>query len=977
MRKHLVVLLAYLGLALLLTFPLVAHLTSHVPGDGIDDPSLAWNLWWVKHAFVDQPQNPFDCTWQFWPVGINLAFYTLTILNGMLSVPLQTAFNVITAYNILLLSSFVLGGFGAYLLCLDVLAPSRPSRLPSSGPSRLRDPDLAAFLAGALYAFASGKLFYAALGQGNIASSQWIPFAALYILRTARPGGRVRDAALAALFIVLQAYAELTYASFLIIFALVVAAWHLVKAVKDSGGQPKRQVSVRELLGPVSAVAKPQHIGPPGSVGSTSLSTTGQSGLTDRLQGSAAPGRLPIFNLQSSIFNLIARFALLAALFGIGIAPVLLNMLPDLAAEGDFFTAGGGFADLFSADLAGYALPTQLHPLLGDIVRGWSGRVAAGQTGAQFPVDKGQHIYVGYTALALAVIGVWHGRRRSATWFWVTATGLFFLLTLGPSLRIAGHDTGLPLPFRIMEQLPFFKGNRYPSRYSVMLLASLAPLVALGAAAVQRRFQAGLPSSAGRVLPLLLLPLLLFEHLSAPLPLFDLRVPALYQRVAEAPGDFALLELPLGWRNGARVAGKQDILIMQQLWYQSEHGKRLLGGNTSRNPEFKFQYFSEDPTLARLIALTNAADLPQHTALRDALAATPVTEADRTRARDWAAFLNIRYVMVHRDKLPPEAEQAAADLLPLALVAEDGPLALYALAGETPIPQTFTPATAQGRMILAEGWSPPPAAAVGETAEPVEVYAQRAEVRLLLPVPREEAILHLAGWSLAPDQRVTVVVDGRVAGVQPLPESPVALAFELPADPARTALSDVRLRFAATTSLHTWGQRLSAAGPVGLLVRSAGQETGDFAHIYVDGMEQAPGGRGYNLVALDGRDGTIFAAASFDTHADPAANAQLAQWVTALPADAWVAGAVRDEASLNLNDEGVAALRSLGVQADLRGHFRWGHAFIGRVGASATPATEMLDGWRVAEVGFRLRVSSPDVAAALGGVRIENRLIDK
>ncbi len=99
--------------------------------------------------------------------------------------------------------------------------------------------------------------------------------------------------------------------------------------------------------------------------------------------------------------------------------------------------------------------------------------------------------------------------------------------------------------------------------------------------------------------------------------------------------------------------------------------------------------------------------------------------------------------------------------------------------------------------------------------------------------------------------------------------------------------------------------------------------------------------------------------------------------MTALPADAWVAGAVRDEASLNLNDEGVAALRSLGVQADLRGHFRWGHAFIGRVGASATPATEMLDGWRVAEVGFRLRVSSPDVAAALGGVRIENRLIDK
>jgi hypothetical protein len=203
------------------------------------------------------------------------------------------------------------------------------------------------------------------------------------------------------------------------------------------------------------------------------------------------------------------------------------------------------------------------------------------------------------------------------------------------------------------------------------------------------------------------------------------------------------------------------------------------------------------------------------------------------------------------------------------------------------------------------------------------------------------------------------------------------LAFALPADPARGALSDVRLRFARMTSVQTWGERLGPAGLVGLLVRSAGQETGDFAHIYVDGVEQAPGGRGYNLVALDGRAGTVLAAASFDTHADPAENARLVQWVAALPPDVWVAGAVRDEASLNLNDEAVAALRSLGVQADLRGHFRWGHAFIGWAGADAMPATETLDGWRVAEVSFRLPVSSPDVAAALSGVRIEKRQIDK
>ena len=49
----------------------------------------------------------------------------------------------------------------------------------------------------------------------------------------------------------------------------------------------------------------------------------------------------------------------------------------------------------------------------------------------------------------------------------------------------------------------------------------------------------------------------------------DLRVPTIYARVAAEPGDFALLELPPGWRNGARVAGKQDVVIMSQLWNQT------------------------------------------------------------------------------------------------------------------------------------------------------------------------------------------------------------------------------------------------------------------------------------------------------------------------------------------------------------------------------------------------------------------------
>ncbi len=920
MRKYIWVLLAYLFLSLVLTWPMAAQLAAYVPGDGIDDPALAWNLWWVKHSLVDQPQNPFACNWQFWPIGINLAFYTLTILNGLLSIPLQAAFGILPAYNILLLSSFVLSGFGAYLLCLDFLrGGDARTRHPISGSPRLPvtlSPrhlvTLSSFLGGALYAFASAKMFYAALGQGNIASSQWIPFAMLYVLRTARKEGGTRDAVLAALFLILQAYAELTYASFLLVFIGLVVVWRLVAA----------------------------------------SSAAGSFGATVRW--------------------LIARFALLGMLFAVGIAPVLANMLPDLRSEGDFFTSGGGFADVFSADLAAYAVPTQLHPFLGGVIRGWVNDASLQADGRDFAVNKGQHIYVGYVALTLAAAAVWHGRRRGGSWFWATAALLFFLLTLGPSLRIAGADTGIPLPFRLFEQLPFFKGNRYPSRYSVMLLASLAPLVALGAHRLLvgvgrlrrggRDFQSpGL--SVGCFAAILIV--LLFEHLSLPLPASNLgNVPALYDIVAAEPGDFTLLELPLGWRNGARVAGKQDVLIMQQLWYQTSHGKRLLGGNTSRNPEFKFQYFSENPTLARLIALTNAADLPQHDALRATLAALPVTDDDQAAARAWAAFLNIRYVMVHRDKLPFETEALLRELLPLTMAAEEGDLALYRVTEPLTQSSVFFPGTDQGRSILGEGWSPP----AGDS-QPASVYAQRHEARLLLPLPPDATTIRLDGQALASGQSVRLVVDGRAVGEQSWPQGQRQLEFIVPADPARPPLSDVRLRFALVTPVAELAQQLSRPGPVGVLVRSAGQETGDFAHIYIAGVERSLNQRGYNLVAFDPVAG-VLAAASFDTHADPTASAGLARWVAALPAGAAVAGAVRDEATAQLTEEGVAALARLGVAVDLRGRFRWGHAFIGQVGAAPGAAREAIDGVLPAQVSSGLPLSEPEVAVALERVEI-------
>ena len=456
-------LLLYAGLALLLTWPLVTRFATHVPGDGIDDPSLAWNLWWLKARLVDQLNaDIFHVDWMFHPVRINLGFYTLTPLNGLLSIPLQTASSVVVANNLLLVLAFVLAGYGTYLLAADLLSRGAEASAFSSEKfiSEGRWLEWAALLAGLIYAFASSKLFYASLGQFNIASSQWIPFCAFYVLRTGRTSATWRDGAMAGVFLVFQAWAELTYASFLLIFIGFYFLWRIT-------------------------------IGVP----------TGVERLMDAL-------------------SLIRRFFVTAILFVIGIAPFLWAMWPDMRREEDLFASGGGFADIFSADLMGYLLPTRLHPIVG----AW---VAT----QPFPNDKGQHIFIGYLALTLALVGFVLLLRspsrqlRRAGIFWGGATLLFWLLTLGPEVRWAGETLGIPGPFALVSRLPIFSGNRYPSRYSVMLMLCVAMLAAWGAAWLLKRSHRHLAVSAAVSLLALLF---LVEHFSAPLPLTDLRIPPIF-----------------------------------------------------------------------------------------------------------------------------------------------------------------------------------------------------------------------------------------------------------------------------------------------------------------------------------------------------------------------------------------------------------------------------------------------------------------
>lgn len=87
-RTRLGVLLLFLALSVLLTYPLVMHLRTAVPGPPWDNFVWLYDLWWFRHSIVDLGQWPVFNTTIFHPYGYDLRLSELMLPNKLLVAPL-------------------------------------------------------------------------------------------------------------------------------------------------------------------------------------------------------------------------------------------------------------------------------------------------------------------------------------------------------------------------------------------------------------------------------------------------------------------------------------------------------------------------------------------------------------------------------------------------------------------------------------------------------------------------------------------------------------------------------------------------------------------------------------------------------------------------------------------------------------------------------------------------------------------------
>jgi len=129
----------------------------------------------------------------------------------------------------------------------------------------------------------------------------------------------------------------------------------------------------------------------------------------------------------------------------------------------------------YSANLAGFFIPsTQDAPLYGALFSRFSSGISNGM----------REPFIGFPILLLTLAALIKSKRK-LVWFSALLSFIFFLLSLGPSLKFLDTDSHIPLPYGILMRIPPFDSGRTPVRFVVMGIFFLIIVAANGLAWIQ------------------------------------------------------------------------------------------------------------------------------------------------------------------------------------------------------------------------------------------------------------------------------------------------------------------------------------------------------------------------------------------------------------------------------------------------------------------------------------------------------------
>jgi hypothetical protein len=649
-RSHVYALLGYAAAAVAFSWPLPLHIGTHLTGSPAGDTGVyVWNQWVFQRELLDERKLPYFTDTIFSLTGpANLSLHNYTVFQDLVALPLIRVIGVVATFNVVYLLMTMLTAYATFLLAHRVVGSD-----PESDPGS--DPFVEAWLAGLLFAWSP---ILVTRGGGHFSLVAAAPLAVFLLsLLRAFERQRIGDAVALGVTLAWAAASDAYYGVYCLLLAavffgarvlalrrlpapppaavrrtidvLLISVCALVVSMIASGGFQftlfGRDVSMRSLYTPVLALTMLAAV-------RIALGWRLDAAPVDR----AALARLVRLGTVGAV---VAAALLSPVLYGMGI-----QIVSDRWTQEPVFWRSSPAG----VDLIAFMLPNPNHPLTPDAVRAWL-------------TPRPDAYYENVASLTFVALGTivlaWRAGYRLPR-FWTGLAIAFAALALGPFVHLAGLNTYVPGPWALLRYVPIVGLARTPGRFSVVAMLAVAVLFALALARLSRRQPA-----RRRIVLLLASALLLVELWPAPRPLYSAAVPPIYAHVAAAPRNLRLLELPVGVRDGTSSVGN---FTARSQFFQTMHGKRLIGGYLSRVSERRAADVRRDPMVDALIRLSE--NEPLDPAQRDALAA---------RGASWAQRAQLGFVVVDRARAPDALRDFAIRALGLQLIDASGEFELY------------------------------------------------------------------------------------------------------------------------------------------------------------------------------------------------------------------------------------------------------------------------------------------------------------
>ncbi|HEY0384639.1 MAG TPA: hypothetical protein VGC64_01445, partial [Pyrinomonadaceae bacterium] len=230
---------------------------------------------------------------------------------------------------------------------------------------------------------------------------------------------------------------------------------------------------------------------------------------------------------------------------------------------------------LYSANLAGFLTPYQERtPLYGQLFAGLRAHITKG--------IGGYEVFTSFVLITSAVLALWKVKGRLVRVAAICAL-IFYVLSLGPTLKILSVETNFPLPYKLLSGLPPFDASRTPSRFVVMGLFFLMIVAACGLTWINRALRERPLKSWTPIVMLLIFVWATVEAYSPTPPQPHVSIPSGMEKIVAGP----VLNLPLVEADG------------YALFLQLFHRQPISTGYLARSSEQRHAQFE---SLRRLAA---------------------------------------------------------------------------------------------------------------------------------------------------------------------------------------------------------------------------------------------------------------------------------------------------------------------------------------------------------------------------------------